>query len=320
MAAECKSHKTYYMVGLITISFGAIVIYRRKEEKEKCELTHVASLVNLLNGNTGKSWLNLGYWTEGTTSYGQAAESLALKVIEPRRSANNQVSALNCEKLEDIKEEEEEEPLFIDVGCGLGESLNLWMEKFNADENSFGINLSKAEVDIAQLRGVNMISRVRVGNACNIPASDACADVVVAVDAAYHFVTRKAFIAEAGRVLKPEGFFGAADVVTVIDDVHANAVRKAYLRWKRKLVGILVGLPYENMYDSEAYSNILTDHHFTNISIRDVTELVPVGFARWGTNHSGSWLVAAVSRFVSYCFRFGELKFVLVSATKQLEK
>lgn len=301
MATEnIKSFKTFYMVGVISISLGTLFILRKKEEKETCELTYVASFVNVLNGNSGKSWLNLGYWTEDNKkNYGHAAEMLAVKVMEPRKKGG-----------------EDDEPIIIDAGCGLGESLNLWTDVYNADDKSFGINLSQAEVDIAKLRKVDMVSRMFVGNACDIPAKNESADVIIAVDAAYHFITRSMFIQEASRVLKNDGFFGTADVITSNQSDNSNFIKRFILQWKRWLVGILVGIPYENMYDAKHYSYILSQNNFTNIDIRDVTEFVPVGFAKWGWEESGSWPVAAVASFVCFTFKFAELNFVLVSANK----
>ena len=89
----------------------------RMKPQESKELSFVASLTRRLNGGDGSAWLNLGYWGKErtSTSYPAAAEALAKTVAD----------AAHLREYSD--------PIVIDVGCGLGESLTLWANEYGAD-------------------------------------------------------------------------------------------------------------------------------------------------------------------------------------------
>lgn len=101
----------------------------------------------------------------------------------------------------------------LDVGCGLGGLIECIDSQF-ADMNLTGINIDPRQLDICQrLRSKSGNSiRWQEADACELPFPDNSFDRVFCVEAMFHFSSRRTFLAEALRVLKPSGRFAASDV------------------------------------------------------------------------------------------------------------
>lgn len=104
----------------------------------------------------------------------------------------------------------------LDAGCGLGgliESIN---------ENWSGMDLTGLNVDPEQLEICHRIRpqsgnslRWQEGDACQLPFEDQLFDCVFCVEAMFHFPSRRKFLTEALRVLKPGGRFVGSDIVVL---------------------------------------------------------------------------------------------------------
>jgi MPBQ/MSBQ methyltransferase len=266
----------------------------------------VASLTRSLNGGDETAWLNLGYWdrskAEAPSSYPEAAEALARAVADAARLGECRSKA---------------PPVVVDVGCGLGESLTLWARAYDADlRHSVGVNVSAAEVAAARARGGPLAVRVVEGDATRaLPVADGGADAVLAVDAAYHFRPRAAFLREAGRVLRPGGTFGAADIIAA-EAAGASVERQEQHSWARWLVCAIVGIPLCNVCDEGAYRRQLGAAGLGGgVVVREATAEITGGFAAWAKSR-GSWVLWAVGTFLEVAMRGASLRFVIVSATK----
>jgi SAM-dependent methyltransferase len=88
-----------------------------------------------------------------------------------------------------------------DIGCGLGGTLLAASRAGQMQLN--GLNPSASQLAVA--REAVPQARFHQGTADGIPAEDASVDVVLSVEAAFHFPSRAHFVAEARRVLKPGG-------------------------------------------------------------------------------------------------------------------
>lgn len=153
-------------------------------------------------------WLNLGLW-EGDGS--DPAEAL----VAPRRLVERLAAELP--RGGDV----------LDVGNGLG------LQDPVIGEVSAARSLTAVNITLAQLvagrdalaeagaRGVN-------ADACRLPFADRSFDGVISVEAAFHFRSRREFLREAARVLRPGG-------TLVMSDIPIT-------RWPRTPREILAGL------------------------------------------------------------------------------
>mmetsp|Transcript_77947 Transcript_77947/g.156018 ORF Transcript_77947/g.156018 Transcript_77947/m.156018 type:complete len:321 (+) Transcript_77947:62-1024(+) len=268
-------------LGVLVISHGLPFLKRRPRR------SFVASLVESLNGEGGALWLNLGFWRE-KTSYPEAAEALACAVASKARMQPG--------------------ALVVDVGCGMGESMLCWQRNFGASLQSIGVNNSMAEVVEARLRGIAVIQ----GDASALPFADGSADVVIALDSAYHFRYRRDFLIETARVLRSGGTFGAADIINSDDHGRVGTL------WRRRFVSAISGIPLENISGGTAQyeADLASAGLSVRVSIDDVTaEVVTDGFAMgdWTRNRQ----LKVVAWLIGFLIRQGGLRYVLVTATKE---
>ena len=114
----------------------------------------------------------------------------------------------------------------LDVGCGLGGTLQ------GMDARHQGMTLTGINIDGRQLAACRSL-RPHEGNRMNwlqadatrLPLGDASVDRVLCIEAMFHFSSRRTFLAEAARVLAPDGRLVATDIV--VDPVRAGATDAA---------------------------------------------------------------------------------------------
>jgi ubiquinone/menaquinone biosynthesis C-methylase UbiE len=102
----------------------------------------------------------------------------------------------------------------LDIACGFGGTLAALDERF-ADLRLTGLNIDRRQ--LALCRGAVR----RPGNTLSLVAADACAlpfppavfDRVFCVEAMFHFASRRRFLTEAARVLRPGGRLVVCDIL-----------------------------------------------------------------------------------------------------------
>lgn len=94
-------------------------------------------------------------------------------------------------------------PKILDIGCGTGGNMAFLSRVFPGAEIS-GLDLNAHALELAQTRALKNLS---LASAHQIPFSDAFFDAAICTDVLYHQnADEQKLLAEARRVLKPEGF------------------------------------------------------------------------------------------------------------------
>lgn len=205
-----------------------------------------------------KRYVNLGFWDETTPDLDAAGEALADLLA---RQAN-------------LKPSDE----VLDAGFGFGEQDFFWIQKYGP-KRVHGINLCGTQIQTAQdrARDLGLESRCifQLANATKLPFANRSFDVVFALESAFHFDTRQAFLNEAFRVLRPGGRLVMADL---LGDVSALAPHERMLAriglnfWK---------MPAANMYPAPELARRLGSLGFQNINVESIWDRVHPHYIRF---------------------------------------
>ena len=157
----------------------------------------------LLERRRGEVSLHLGYWPgEVDRDLARAQAALDQRVLDEAALQDGEV--------------------VVDVGCGLGGTLLAASKRGRFILH--GVNLDARQLEVA--RGV-VDATWHQACATALPFADASVDVLLSVEAAFHFPSRARFVEEVRRVLRPGGRFVATDLVTVDPPASVEPVIQA---------------------------------------------------------------------------------------------
>jgi MPBQ/MSBQ methyltransferase len=138
----------------------------------------------------GSGFYNVGDWSRGARSLPEACAHLVERHL-------------------DLLADPPPERL-LDIGCGLGAGTVLAARRFPGSR-VLGVNLSAAQLARARRRRPG--PRYLAMDAARLAVASGSVDRVMAVEAAFHFHPRTAFLAEAHRVLAPGGAVVLSDIL-----------------------------------------------------------------------------------------------------------
>ncbi len=190
-------------------------------------------------------YFNFGYWDGGAKTQAQACEHLIERLLNflPERRGR-----------------------LVDMACGMG-ATTAYLISHCPEMNILGANLSWHQLQAA--RQVAPRASFAMMDAAYPALASGCADVILCVEAAFHFQTRRQFLAEAYRVLKPDGHLVLADIL-----------------FHRLPGNIRPYVPVENFVGDEgAYRQELLASGFTSVKTVDATRTCWQGYLR----HTRSW-------------------------------
>ncbi|MBU8540069.1 class I SAM-dependent methyltransferase [Falsiroseomonas tokyonensis] len=146
--------------------------------------------------------IHWGYWPnpaaarpDSPEDYGRAAERLSLELLD----------------LAEIRPGMR----VLDAGCGFGGTIATLEERVERLD-LVGLNIDPRQLQrAARLAAPRPDSRIGfvAADACTLPFADASFDRVLAVECIFHFPSRRAFLAEVRRVLRPGGVLVLSDFV-----------------------------------------------------------------------------------------------------------
>ena len=163
----------------------------------------------------------------------------------------------------------------VDVGFGFGDQDIYWARTF-APRRITGLNITRSQVDEARRRvaeaGLDGQVDLRAGSATDMPLGSDSADKVLALECAFHFDTREAFLREAARVLRPGGRIVLGDIIPARPS--PNPLRRAAQRAGWAATARVWNIPRANADSRRGYAMKLRAAGFTDIRIESIRDHV----------------------------------------------
>lgn len=177
-------------------------------------------------------FFNMGYWEAGAMTQSQACKDLMERLLEflPKQHGR-----------------------LVDIACGKGATTAYLSEHF-PEMSIIGTNLSLNQLRLAHQTIQD--EPFAVMDATRPALADGCVEVVICVEAAFHFQTRRRFLEEAYRILKPGGYLVLTDILLR----RSPENRRPYM-------------PTENyLPDERAYRLEMLAAGFSSLEILDATQ------------------------------------------------
>lgn len=141
-----------------------------------------------------------------------------------------------------------------------------------------GITSSPTQTELSRRRfpDIQFINSDAVEYVASLP--DKSVDRILALDCVYHFSSRKRFLEDCSRILRPGGKLAMTDLI------QGDKIT-IFQHLLLKIIFFLTGAPYSNFMNKEDYLLSFARAGFTNTSIEDISENVFPGLYSFTYRH-----------------------------------
>ncbi|MCU1431971.1 MAG: Ubiqui/menaqui biosynthesis C-methylase UbiE [Actinotalea sp.] len=226
-----------------------------------------------LFGSSG--YYDVGLWSPGVATQERACEALVDRLAA---AAGPGVGRL------------------LDVACGAGATTDRLRRVLGPGVAAVGIDVAPRLVDVARVR--SPACEFLVMDAASLGFAETSFDVVSCVEGAFHFRSRRGFLHEAARVLRPGGRLVLSDLVVADTD----------------LLGAWMS-PTENAMAPGDYPEMVASAGFEDVVVQDETEACWRAYCRWAGAHADS---AALRSYFAALGSRAVQAYLLVTATRSL--
>ena len=273
-----------------------LIILSTEFSSRKKPFSSTPSTINLVAPST--RWNNLGLWQSLIDSYSLAAERLAI----------------HCGEMANLCHSDE----IIDIGCGEGESIKLWLNKFKVktvvalepDKGAFN-----RAIDHVQNPKVQLLNK---GTEALMNIKEASATKIIALDCAYLFRNKKMFWISIERLLEKKGKVVVTDIIWK-NGATLNPIGKMALR--------LTGIPVKELLDKNSYHQQLEESGLTPLETVDLSSEVLDGFVRFyeqirkqkdlSFSRKALLKVELTAKLIAWLRKKNLIEYILVTGEKQ---
>ncbi|TPX31836.1 hypothetical protein SmJEL517_g04899 [Synchytrium microbalum] len=226
----------------------------------------------VLNARVDSLWLNMGLWTSDEMSFQEATQGLLRKVVE----------SLNLKKAHTL----------VDFGYGCGDQDN-WLSTNYPNLSITGVTLEPSHVSAARSRFRSPNLSFLIGDAADpstwrdeyksaVPVKPEQFDAALSLDSAYHYNTRKAWLAITYGMLRKGGRLAIGDII-----IGPGAQSSFWNRCVVNLFCILAGVPMDNLISEDVYKRNLEDVGFVEVQVVNISDQVLPGMSKFLMRHKG---------------------------------
>ncbi len=197
------------------------------------------------------NFYNVGDWRSNPKTITEACENLTKRHIYDEN--NQQIKASNI----------------LDIGCGLGSGAELIASLYPAAKVT-AINISEQQIKKCRQKQDSKVD-FKVMDAAHLDFDDSNFDLITSIEAAFHFNTRKKFLASSYKKLKEGGYLIFTDIL-FFDTTYVG-------EWSVPSAN--------NILDLDEYNKICNAIGFTITSQEDITKDTWKSFCDF-VNHKNS--------------------------------
>lgn len=206
-----------------------------------------------------KPYANYGYWTRPGMTIDEACDAL-VDLLAEELALGTEDELLEC-------------------GCGYGAAA-LHLARTRRPRHITGIDVTDVRIEEGRklLRARGLADRVtlEVGDATRLHYANGAFSKLLAIECAFHFNTRAAFMAEAFRVLRPGGVMALTDILPA---PTLDLAKTPFEEVRRYLSADAKHICDANIYGADTYARLLSEAGFDPVRIYSIKEPVMIPYA-----------------------------------------